>query len=107
MVNGKRYFWSLHTGDPDLARFLVRQILDAEFNAGVPKQNVLAWGGYKLGGKCSFFYIFLSSVSPIHAAPKIADFAPTFKCIVVVRRLCKCCGSLEFKFFWLCENDIK
>ena len=43
MVNGKRYLWSLHTSDPDLARFLVRQILDAEFNAGVPKQNMLAW----------------------------------------------------------------
>ena len=43
MVNGKRYLRSLHTSDPDLPRFLVRQILDAEFNAGVPKQNMLAW----------------------------------------------------------------
>lgn len=40
MIKGKRYLRSLHTSDPDLARYLVRQILDAEFNVGAPKKNL-------------------------------------------------------------------
>ena len=58
MVNGKRYLWSLHTSDPDLGRFLVRQILDAEFNAGVLKQNVLAWGFTNWAGNVPSFFIY-------------------------------------------------
>lgn len=39
MVKGKRYLRSLHTSDPDLARYLVRQILNAEHNIGTPQKN--------------------------------------------------------------------
>lgn len=39
MVKGKRYLRSLHTSDPDLARYLVRQILNAEHNIGTAQKN--------------------------------------------------------------------